>query len=267
LLYDHARSYDPVLGRFISPDTLVPGAGALTAAPHDATATTAWRSAATTGPQNPQEINRYSYALNNPMRYTDPSGQCVGPVIVYCVGVGAKALFDAATVVIGGYLIYDGMQQIAATGAGTLMALPIEGTGVAGASVGGAGELAGVTGAGDDVPLQAPPGTDVEPLQPESAARRAADRYAGWGKHGTRPPAEEEAFHDVNSRSKSPQGSPGTRTVWRDPKTGVEMHHDPYGNYYPETDTGVGPHYGVKREGQPVKHFPYRSKHNPRTNR
>jgi hypothetical protein len=75
----------------------VPGAGALTAAPHDATATTAWRGAATTGPQNPQEINRYSYALNNPMRYNDPSGQCVGPVIVYCVGVGAKALFDAAT--------------------------------------------------------------------------------------------------------------------------------------------------------------------------
>jgi hypothetical protein len=50
------------------------------------------------------------------------------------------------------------MQQIAATGAGTPMALPIEGTGVAGASVGGAGELAGATGAGaraEDV-LRAP---------------------------------------------------------------------------------------------------------------
>jgi hypothetical protein len=132
------------VGRFIAPDTIVPGAGALTAAPHDATATTAWRSAATTGPQNPQEINRYSYALNNPMRYNDPSGQCVGPVIVYCAGLGAKALFDAATVVIGGYLIYDGMQQIAED-TGAPVALPIAGTGVAGASVGGAGELAGVT--------------------------------------------------------------------------------------------------------------------------
>jgi hypothetical protein len=134
------------VGRFIAPDTPAPGAGALTAAPHDVTATTAWRGAATTGPQNPQDLNRSTYANNNPMRYNDPSGQCVGPVIVYCVGVGAKALFDAATVVIGGYLIYDGMQQIA-EGAGTSPALPIEGTGVDRASVGGAGELAGATGA------------------------------------------------------------------------------------------------------------------------
>jgi hypothetical protein len=44
------------------------------------TATTAWRSAATTGPQNPQEINRYSYALNNPMRYNDPSGHVSDPL-------------------------------------------------------------------------------------------------------------------------------------------------------------------------------------------
>ena len=29
------------------------------------------------GPQNPQALNRYSYVLNNPMRYTDPSGHDV----------------------------------------------------------------------------------------------------------------------------------------------------------------------------------------------
>jgi hypothetical protein len=28
------------------------------------------------GPQNPQALNRYSYVLNNPMRWTDPSGHC-----------------------------------------------------------------------------------------------------------------------------------------------------------------------------------------------
>jgi len=45
-----ARLYDPVLGRFISPDSMVPD------------------------PNNPQSLNRYSYALNNPLRYIDPSG-------------------------------------------------------------------------------------------------------------------------------------------------------------------------------------------------
>lgn len=26
------------------------------------------------GPQNPQALNRYAYVLNNPLRWTDPSG-------------------------------------------------------------------------------------------------------------------------------------------------------------------------------------------------
>jgi RHS repeat-associated protein len=45
-----ARFYSPKLGRFLSPDTVVPGAG------------------------NPQAFNRYSYVLNNPLMYIDPSG-------------------------------------------------------------------------------------------------------------------------------------------------------------------------------------------------
>jgi len=50
-LYDYgARFYDPALGRFISADTVVPGAG------------------------NPQALNRYAYVLNNPLKYTDPTG-------------------------------------------------------------------------------------------------------------------------------------------------------------------------------------------------
>ena len=52
-----ARWYDPRIGRFISPDTIVPSPG------------------------NPQALNRYSYALNNPMKYRDPSGHWVDTVI------------------------------------------------------------------------------------------------------------------------------------------------------------------------------------------
>jgi len=58
-LYDYnARFYSPALGRFLSPDTIVPSPG------------------------NPshgdflrsQSLNRYAYVLNNPLRYTDPTG-------------------------------------------------------------------------------------------------------------------------------------------------------------------------------------------------
>jgi RHS repeat-associated protein len=110
LLYYHARYYDPTLGRFISPDSIVPGAGALTAAPHDAVAQQAWapggssdepeqdgsaaRSGAgaapagrdptlpkraAMGPKNPQTLNRYAAVLNNPLRYVDPTGHAVTP--------------------------------------------------------------------------------------------------------------------------------------------------------------------------------------------
>ncbi|MBN1187952.1 MAG: RHS repeat-associated core domain-containing protein, partial [Bacteroidales bacterium] len=50
-LYNYnARLYDPIMSRFITPDTIVPQ------------------------PYNPQSLNRYSYCLNNPLMYTDPSG-------------------------------------------------------------------------------------------------------------------------------------------------------------------------------------------------
>ncbi|MCZ7665892.1 MAG: RHS repeat-associated core domain-containing protein [Chloroflexi bacterium] len=50
-LYDYnARYYDPTLGKFISADTLVPD------------------------PVNPQSLNRYTYVLNRPLGFTDPTG-------------------------------------------------------------------------------------------------------------------------------------------------------------------------------------------------
>lgn len=49
----NARMYDPLLGRFLSPDPYVQA------------------------PDFTQALNRYSYALNNPLKYTDPSGEIV----------------------------------------------------------------------------------------------------------------------------------------------------------------------------------------------
>ena len=50
LRFYNARYIDPVLGRFVSPDTIVPN------------------------PSNGQDYNRYTYVLNNPIRYNDPTG-------------------------------------------------------------------------------------------------------------------------------------------------------------------------------------------------
>src|SRR3989441_2290519 len=70
LYFYGARYYDATLGRFISADTIVPSNGDV------------------------QGLNRYSYAENNPLRYTDPSGHCiwdgcVAEIIVISAAVGA----------------------------------------------------------------------------------------------------------------------------------------------------------------------------------
>jgi len=54
LYFYNARYYSGSLGRFISADTIVPGAN------------------------DPQAYNRYAYTRNNPINRTDPSGHCDG---------------------------------------------------------------------------------------------------------------------------------------------------------------------------------------------
>ncbi|WP_407357013.1 RHS repeat domain-containing protein [Methanolobus sp. WCC5] len=53
LMYYGARYYSPVYRVFVQPDTMLPD------------------------PYNPQYLNRYAYTLNNPVRYTDPSGHYI----------------------------------------------------------------------------------------------------------------------------------------------------------------------------------------------
>ena len=54
LINMNGRLYDPCIGRFLSPDNYVQQ------------------------PTNSQNFNRYSYCLNNPLKYTDPSGELFG---------------------------------------------------------------------------------------------------------------------------------------------------------------------------------------------
>ena len=65
LINMNGRVYDPILGRMLSPDRFVPD------------------------PLSSQGYNRYSYVLNNPLRYTDPSGDIVIAPIIIGAAIGA----------------------------------------------------------------------------------------------------------------------------------------------------------------------------------
>ena len=71
----NARYYSARLGRFISPDTIVPE------------------------PKSGRGFNRYRYARNNPLKYTDPSGHCVWDLCIVegaIIGAGIVLAVDYA---------------------------------------------------------------------------------------------------------------------------------------------------------------------------
>lgn len=143
-----ARFYDPSLGRFISPDTLIPEQT-----------------------QGVQAWDRYAYANNNPVKYTDPSGHClilctaiigaaVGAIISgttylitnrgdsYNGGEFAAALIGGA---VAGALIGSGIGLVAgaataAAAAGTSTAAAVATVSTTATSLIGAGTSAGVSG-------------------------------------------------------------------------------------------------------------------------
>jgi len=78
LYYYGARYYDPELGRFVAADTVVQDAG------------------------DPQSWNRYSYARNNPILFTDPSGN-IFIIDDFIMAIVIGALIGAA---IGGTMAY-----------------------------------------------------------------------------------------------------------------------------------------------------------------
>ena len=111
----NGRLYDPVLGRFLSPDNFVQM------------------------PDNAQRYNRYSYCLNNPLKYTDPSGEAF--------------VIDDATIAFTLFSVVSSMMQAAATGrnvwkAGAAIGVWFGGGGILpGAIIGGAiGGIAGSFG-------------------------------------------------------------------------------------------------------------------------
>lgn len=76
LQYLHARYYDPDYGRFLSPDTWDPILAGV-------------------------DINRYAYALNDPVNLSDPNGHIAGVDDAAAALVATSAVAVAATAVVG----------------------------------------------------------------------------------------------------------------------------------------------------------------------
>jgi len=90
LNYYKARYYSPVVRNFISPDPEI----------HNL--------------YDPQALNRYSYTLNNPMKYTDPTGK--NPLLVYSMVYGALMGAGYMGGVMWGSLEYHMMEYKPETG-------------------------------------------------------------------------------------------------------------------------------------------------------
>jgi hypothetical protein len=118
----NGRLYDPVLGRFLSPDNYVQA------------------------PDFTQNFNRYSYVLNNPLKYTDPSGELFWiPMAVGATIGGIKGMITAHNL---GYDLKD-WQFYAYSVAGSLIGAGVAygsyGLSLAGASPAVIGAAAGAS--------------------------------------------------------------------------------------------------------------------------
>ena len=104
-----ARYYDSSIGRFIQADNVVFGAETSTAA----------------------YLNRYAYGVNNPIIYTDPSGN-----VAFLVGLGI-AILVSTVLSVGAYLIVSAVSGEKVTALGVLKAAAIGAlTGMVGFGVG-----------------------------------------------------------------------------------------------------------------------------------
>jgi RHS repeat-associated protein len=164
----NARLYDPALGRFLSSDPYV---------------------------QNPfgsQNFNRYSYAMNNPLVYTDPNGEIVWiPIVIGAIIGGASGYMIGHSKGATGWDMagYSGEAMLKGAGIGALSGFV--GGGLGSAIGGGWGAVAGgVASSGINTALN---GGDLEQTGISMLAGAALaygayelTSYIGWSSGGNR---------------------------------------------------------------------------------
>ena len=174
-IYDYgARRYDQNLGRFLSPDTIIPQQ------------------------DDPQQLNRYAYARNNALRYTDPTGHWLEPGIYQGEEIGDTYY--------AGYSVLDRRPEVQAYLDEAMDPIhfldPIKATFVGGLLGGLVGDFVGL----------AFPGLDLAPTyiggRPTSGLPVIPQEAPPVGNHyaaGSPARIEQEAMYTVGSVTKGPR--------------------------------------------------------------
>jgi RHS repeat-associated protein len=233
-VYDYqARLYDARMGRFLQPDPLVPEPG------------------------NPQSLNRYSYVLNNPLRYTDPTGMYPvgpdgerldippeppeppgppGPIRCPCIIQAPPHWKPNPPAIRGTTLGFPGVIPV-------VRPWPGVGVGPAGWILGGIAAWETGQILGHAIGLDTLRSDDsLEDLAKRETLKKVPENF--WDP--TQPPAGEGwEWRPTGSEVGSSQGS------WYNPKTGESVHPDL------EHPQPIGPHYDYKdRQGNNWRIFP-----------
>ena len=93
LINMNGRLYDPVMSTFLSVDNYVQE------------------------PDFSQNFNRYSYCLNNPLKYTDPDGESITLLTAIAISAAVSMVSTVATNIVYDRPLYEGLGKAAAIGA------------------------------------------------------------------------------------------------------------------------------------------------------
>jgi hypothetical protein len=202
-----------VLARLVRADWIVPNADALTVNAFGKLAGAAFGQASQ-GPRNPQDLNRYAYAYNNPVRFNDPSGHI--PFLVAAALVGgavntAMYLFQAGR---SGATLGGAVAAFASGAAGGALAVGTLGMGVVGLGVSVIG------GVGVDLAAQQLGATIDKALPPSQYGGGPALEGVDWGsagKAGTVAAADSlgvSKFADTGGEVITPKGNKVGTKKW-----------------------------------------------------
>jgi RHS repeat-associated protein len=151
----NARYYDPALGRFVSPDSLVQTAN------------------------NPIFLNKYVYVMNSPLFLTDPTGNCVFglkcPDDARAALDGAHLALDIAGLVPGVGEFADGLNAVIYVAEGDWANAAISGAGIipiAGTAVTGARIANKLLKSSDNIPVGVVKGKNAWHINPKQVLKQ-----------------------------------------------------------------------------------------------